>query len=338
MVLTFWMTGEGSRAWAQKPEQPKWSHAFDLMVRKTGEKDFDEKKTQKFGMEVFKDTNNGYGLYITEKGSLGAAPGFEKIDGAIKDSKGAKFVSGLDLPVRAPGVKEFNPEKDKNWAMEVFYDPNAGNWIYVTEEGRVAVTPGSPPGAGGLKAPKWIHGIDLRCRKGGTNAKDKDSWKDAPAFGIEVYRDLNTGNLVYISHVGGIAVIKEGETKDAGKDPEWLHGLDLGCRKFNEPDFGKDTRRWGLEVFHDERTGNYIYISEIGTLAVAKPAGKVTAPTPNVKDPVLRHGLSLAARKHGEAEFTDATRRFGAECFRDDNTGLYVYIVENGGICVAPAK
>src|SRR5262249_25290009 len=100
MGLRFWMTGEGSRALAQKPQQPKWSHAFNFMVRKTGEKDFDEKKTQRFGLEVFKDTNTGYGLYISDKGSVGAAPGFDKLDGAIKDSKGAKFVSGLDLPAR----------------------------------------------------------------------------------------------------------------------------------------------------------------------------------------------------------------------------------------------
>jgi hypothetical protein len=345
MVLGVWLAGEGARAWGQKKEilQPKWTHAFDLQVRKTGEEGFTD-KTQKFGVEVFKDTNTGYGLYITDKGYVAAAPGFDKIDGAIKGPKdkdgkdgpppGAKFVSGLDLKVRQPGVEKFS-DKDKNWAMEVFYDPNTGNWIYITEEGRIAVTPGASPRGGALQAPKWIHGVDLRCRKSGVK-----EWKDAPKYSIEIYRDQNNGNLIYISHVGGIAVIPEGETKAKGADPEWLHGLDLGCRKSKEPNFDKDTRRWGIEIFHDDRTGNHVYISEAGMLAVAKPVNKsFKAPTPDpVKDPTFSHGLNLSARPSGQAAFGPNTPTYGAEVFRDENTGLTVHIIENGAITVVPTK
>ena len=44
--------------------------------------------------------------------------------------------------------------------------------------------------------------MDLRVRKGGVK-----EWKDAAKFGIEVYRDNTTGNLVYISETGAIAVV-----------------------------------------------------------------------------------------------------------------------------------
>jgi hypothetical protein len=53
------------------------------------------------------------------------------------------------------------------------------------------------------KGPKWLHGLDLRARKGG----EKDFTKDTRTYGIEVFRDENTGNLVYISETGSIAVV-----------------------------------------------------------------------------------------------------------------------------------
>lgn len=52
------------------------------------------------------------------------------------------------------------------------------------------------------------------------------------------------------------------------KDPEWRYGLNLKARKSNEPDFTKDTKVYGIEVFKDENTNTYIYISETGSIAV----------------------------------------------------------------------
>jgi hypothetical protein len=324
-----------SAAQGQKPKEPKWTHAFDLMVRKYKEAEFDDKKTQKFGVEVFKDFNTGYGIYISQKGSFGAAPGFAEINGPIEKSKGAKWVSGLDLPARKAGEKEFT-EKTKVWAMEVFYDPNVtpGNWLYVTENAAVAATTGPAPAGGALKAPKWVHSVDLRCRKGGVR-----DWKDATPFGIEVYRDTNTSNLIYISDPGYIAVVPEGQTPDkTDKAPDWLHGLDLSCRRFNENDFTKDTKKWGVEVFRDENNGNLIYICESGAIAVVPGKKDLKAPTPNVKEPVWMHGLNLAAREYGEKEFTEKTRVWGTEIFKDDNTGVIIHINEGGALTVVPAK
>jgi hypothetical protein len=52
------------------------------------------------------------------------------------------------------------------------------------------------------------------------------------------------------------------------KAPGWLHGLELRVRKAGEADFTKDTKKYGIEVFKDENTGNLVYISETGSIAV----------------------------------------------------------------------
>lgn len=52
------------------------------------------------------------------------------------------------------------------------------------------------------------------------------------------------------------------------KDPEWRYGLNLKARRSNEPDFTKDTKVYGIEVFKDDNTNTYIYISETGSIAV----------------------------------------------------------------------
>jgi hypothetical protein len=44
----------------------------------------------------------------------------------------------------------------------------------------------------------------------------------------------------------------------------------LRARKGDEPDFTKDTKRYGVEVFVDENNGNLIYISETGDISVVK--------------------------------------------------------------------
>ncbi len=324
-------------AWAQKPKEPKWTHAFDLAVRPYGKSEFDD-KTPKYGVEVFKDTNTGYGIYISQAGSLAAAPGFDAIAGAIKDSKGPEWAAGLDLPCRQAGKAEFD-KSTKVWSMEVFRDPNTGNWIYITETARLAVTPGKRgvrivPGS--LKAPKWVHSVDLRCRKGGQR-----EWKDTPKYGIEVYRDGNTGNLVYICETGSVAVIPEADdvTPPAeGKAPEWLHGLDLAVRRHEEADFTHKTRKFGVEIFRDENNGNLICITETGSIAVAGGKKGLTAPTPNVKEPQWTHGLNLSCRPFGTKIFDAKTPMFGSEIFRDGNTGLTLYITEEGVISAVPSK
>jgi hypothetical protein len=57
-----------------KLKDPVWLHAIELRVRKAGETDFN-KDTKKYGIEVFKDENNGNLVYISETGSIAVIPG-----------------------------------------------------------------------------------------------------------------------------------------------------------------------------------------------------------------------------------------------------------------------
>jgi hypothetical protein len=62
------------RAQDAKAKAPEWKHGMELRVRKAGEPDFNA-KTQKFGIEVFRDENNGNLIYVSETGSIAVAPG-----------------------------------------------------------------------------------------------------------------------------------------------------------------------------------------------------------------------------------------------------------------------
>jgi hypothetical protein len=325
LLASLALTTLGELAAQQKPKDLQWTHAFDLSCRPYGKAEFD-KDTPKFGVEAFRDNNNNLGLYVSEAGSIAVSGGFQDLKPPFT-SKGPDWLTGLDLPARAAGVKEFTKET-KVHSMETFRDPNTNNWLYIGDKGNLASTGAKGAAAGGNKAPKWVHSVDLLVRKGGTR-----EWKDALKYGIEVYRDGNTGNLVYICQTGHFAIIPETtETKGDGKPPEWLHGLDLACRKFNEPNFTKDTRKYGIEIFRDETNGNLIFLTETGSLAVTPGKADFKAPTPNVKEPQWTHGLNVKCRAMGEKEFSDKTRTFGIEVFREENLAATIYVNELGNI------
>jgi hypothetical protein len=179
-----------------------------------------------------------------------------------------------------------------------------------------------------------LHGLEFRVRKAG----EPDFTKDSKKFGVEAFKDENSGSIVYISDTGDITTAPAADIAPAAtaKQPAWIHGLEFRVRKGGEADFTKDTKKYGLEVFKDENTGYFIYISEAGAIAeapaVPKPAdGKTKAPT-------WLHGLEFRVRKAGEADFTKDTRKFGVEVFRDENTGYLVYLSETGAIAVVPGK
>ncbi|MBI2804673.1 MAG: hypothetical protein HYX68_06775 [Planctomycetes bacterium] len=318
----------------KKLKELQWSHAFDLATRKLGDTEF-TKDTKRWGVEAFRDNNTlgGVGLYVSETGSMALAPNFVGLNPPLNPSKGPALLTGNDLPARKAGVLKFDKDTQVH-PMELFRDPNADNWLFITDKGNLAACNGKLfPGKTG-KDPKWVHSVDLQVRKGGVK-----EWKDASKFGIEVYRDANTGNLIYITQQGFIAIVpEEKEVKADSKAPEWLHGLDLSCRASNEKSFTKDTRKFGVEVYHDVTTGNLIFISETGSIAVTPAAAGLAAPTVKAKEPEWTHGLNVKARRYGEKDFSDTTKAFGAEVFRDPNVGVFLYVNELGYITAIAAK
>lgn len=313
------------------PKDLQWTHAFDLACRKNGEADFSP-TTQRFGIEALRDPNAGLGLYVSERGSIALAGGFAGLSVPLA-AKGPGWLTGLDLPARRAGQKEFD-KTVKVHSLEVFRDPNTENFLYITEKGLVAATSAAGRAAGTDAAPKWAHSVDLSVRKGGIR-----EWKDAPKIGVEIYRDRNTSSLVYISETGSVAVVPE--TKElvaSDKAPAWLHGLDLAVRRASEPTFSKDTRRYGVEVFREEASENLIFVCESGSIAVLPGGAKLPAPTPNAKEPTWTHGWNVKARKYGEKDFSATTQVYGGEAFVDDNLGAVIYVSEMGSIAVQAKK
>lgn len=188
------------------------------------------------------------------------------------------------------------------------------------------------------KPPQWTHAFDLKCR----TSKEATFSDKTKAWGMEVFRDDNNGDGVYILENGQLAVARgfagvAAPVKDS-KSPSWMHGLDLKVRRANEPEFTDKTQVLSLEVFRDENTGNWIYITEKGYVAVAPGEKGLLAPTASPKAPVWVHGLDLKCRKAGEKAFDNNTKVYSIEVFRDENTGLLIYICETGAISLAAGE
>lgn len=334
LAAAFFFLGSGPVSAQEPPKAPVWTYAFDLSCRKFGEAQF-TKDTKKFGLEVFQDANNGFGVYISQIGDISIAPQFQAA-APIKDSQAPTWTAGLDLKARQAGEKEFT-DKTRTYALEVFFDTNTKHWIYITENGHIAVTPttGKLTQPEKLKAPEWLHSFDLKVRKGGERM-----WtKDVKAYGIEVYRDNNNDNLIYICETGAIAVLPAAASSGSGgKDPEWLHGQDLQCRKFGERDFTGDTRKYGVEIFRDANNGNLLFLCETGALTVIPGSNDLKAPTVQPSDARFTHGLDLSCRPAGERDFTTKTPTFALEVYQEGNVQATLYLAETGAVAAARNK
>jgi hypothetical protein len=248
-----------------------------------------------------------------------------------QEVKAPDWKHGLVFRVRKWDQEEFD-EKTTRYGTEIFVDRNGNNAVYISYTGSLAAAPAaSLLGGRDAKAPKWLHGLKLKCRKAGQ--KDFDN---APQFGIEVFKDENSNNLIYVCQTGDIAVVKAPEgvaPADKAKKPTWLHAMELRCRRGGELDFGPNTPRFGIEVFKDENVGTLVYITETGALAVAPPTTLVSG----TRDPKWLHGLEFRVRKAGMDNFDPKTPNFGAEIYRDENAGNLMYITEKGYLAVSPA-
>jgi hypothetical protein len=309
---------------AQPPAaKPVWQYAHDLRVRKGGSTDFD-KDTPKVGIEVFKDETNGALVAITQTGSLAVLP-----PGTVGAEKKATWLFAHDLRVRKGDEQTFTKDTTK-LGVEVFKDGASGKLLYVCEKGTATFADAT---AGATdKGPAWHHALVVKVR----GPSEEQFTKDTKKYGVEAFKDENTGGLIYVSEPGSIATAPapaKPPAADQVRAPTALYGLTLRVRKADEPDFTKDTKRYGVEVFRDENTGGLIYVSETGAIA--------TAPSPehvqHGKGVRWMHAMTLKARPGGVNEF-DKANKFGVEVFEDNNTGYVVYVSETGSLAVLPKR
>jgi len=311
---------------AQEPKAKAKPHlyAHDLRVRKAGVAEFD-KDTAKYGIEFFQDDASGAVVALMQNGTIAAFP-FEK---PAADKK-AVWMAANDLRARKSDEEKFTTATAKI-GVETFKDTAVGKLIYVSERGTMCIAP-MPAAVSNDKDPVWHHALVLKVR-GGSEAKFTDASRK---YGVEVYKDGNTGGLIYLSETGAAAAAAApavAPENEKIKAPKGLYGMTLPVRKGDQVEFTKDIKPFGVEVYKDDNVGGLVYLSETGSIAVVAAAKEPTTG----KGVTHKYAMLLKARPAGKIKFEDAVA-YGIEVYIDENTGNTVMISETGSIAVLPAK
>jgi hypothetical protein len=242
--------------------------------------------------------------------------------------KDLTWTHAFDLACRKYGEADFT-EKTQKFGVEAFYDPNNKFGMFISQTGAIAIAGGFQTSVPG-KGPDWVTGLDLPVRK----TDEKEFSRTTKVWSLEVFRDPNTDNFLYITEKGEIATSAAKGKKGVGQQPKWSHGVDLNVRPGGEKDWGK-AKKVSVEVYRDDGMGTLIYMSETGALAVVGHDGKEVK---EGKAPDWLHGLDLACRASNEPSFSPTTKKWGIEVFRDVNTNNILFICESGVIAVAPGS
>lgn len=301
--------------------KPSFLFGYNLMVRPGGQIDWD--KAAKIGVELNKDTGTNALLALTESGNLSVAAGEP---GTVKK---ADWVFALDLKVRKADEDKFTKETF-TVGVEMYKDGVTGKLLYLSEKKGVTLATAPAAAIGDGKNPVWQYGLILKARK----PEEAGFTKDTKRFGVEVFKDENTGGLIYATEDGGLAAGGAAPAKapEEGKvaAPKSLYGLVVRVRKADEANFTEKTKKIGIEVYKDENSGQLVFLSESGSLAVVPPPAKM-----NEKPGITwKHALTIKARPAG-IDFAKAPK-YGIEVVEDNNTGYTLYVTETGSIAVLP--
>jgi len=307
---------------------------YGLVVkyRKAGQ---DEFSNQKYTLECYEEEQTGNGLYVCQSGHLSAVS-----KGLFKggDGKGVQSQHGLEITVRPSDTKA----KDKpKFAVECFLDENNNNLLYVNDKGAISVVPAkyATKTKEKIKGHSRTHGMNVRVRKAGDPDWSKPTTK---TYAIDVFEDLNNGNVIYLCETGSMCVLPSalaGASSGKGTAPDWNYGLDLGVRGPKEDKITKDSKKYGVEVFKDTNNGCQIYVVETGEIAVVpSKLAKFLPDKEKAKDPDNKRYFDLGVRGLDEDKFSDKTKKTGVEVYLDENNNSLVYLSVNGQIAVVPGK
>ena len=302
---------------------PKFLYGHDLRVRPGGKKDFTP-ETPKIGVEVFHDEATKAFIGISESGALAVAPAVP-----VAADRTCRWLTAHDLAARKAGEAEFT-ERTKKFGVELFRDMGSNRLLYACESGSIAFA----PIRGELvtdRGPKWHHALEPKVRNPSQREFDR-----ARKFGLEVFKDENTGGLIYIvAETGSIATAP---APAAAPDPKNLappaarYGLVLRVRGADEPDFTDKTKNVGIEIFEDPNSNVLFYLTQDGYVATAPNPGKFP---PEARGVTWQSAIALKARKGGDKTF-DTAKKYGIEVFHDNRTGNLIFISETGSIAVLP--
>ncbi|MBX9580876.1 MAG: hypothetical protein K2X87_11260 [Gemmataceae bacterium] len=307
----------------------KLLYGHDLKVRPGGEKGFGKAKTvsvEAVRVEVAEGDGPArkttpFVVVASDAGFLAAFP-----DGPVGQDRRSHRQAGFDLRPRPAGEPEVT-QGTKAWGVELFRDLGTNRLLYVTEAGAVASAP-VPAALAADRGPARLYGVNLRVRAPGEEGFDK-----AKKFGVDVFRDDNTGGLVYAAETGSIAAapVPAVPAPKQVAAPRSAYGLDLLVRAADQTGFDQ-AKPVPVEVYEDPNANALVYVSGSGSVAVAPNPGKLAdlADRPPVW---WLGGLNLKVRvPNGK----DAVKTFGAEVYRDARTGNLLLVSETGAVAVLP--
>lgn len=235
-------------------------------------------------------------------------------------------VYGHDLRVRPGGKKDWKDAPP--FGVDVYHDAANGCLLAVTEVGAIAAAPFTAPGP--KKEAEWAYGFDLRVRKA-----DAETFVNARRFGVEAFKDLGAGKLLYATEARAVAFAALPAAPAGEKEATFHHGLVLSVRDAKQQEW-TNARKFGAEAFLDGNTGGLLYLTETGSVAAAA-APAAAAPPDTPKAPAWVHGMVLRVRKADEEDFTPQTRNLEVEVYSDPNSGALLFISDAGALAAGPA-
>jgi len=277
----------------------------------------DTTETRTFLADVLLDKDGDRLFYAAQDTpTLGVLKGDEKAVG--KGDKPAKALYRFVLPARTWDEKDIDKDTRK-YAVEVFRDENTGHLLYVSETGAVAVV-AAPKEAPPKKAPEtpWLYRLKLKVRPPG----EFDFAFDTLKCNVEVYREADSGRLIYLAHNGNLAVSapgKEFKAKEA-KEAQWTHAFELKARTPEDREFNPRTPQFALEVYDDPNSETTLYVSNTFALAVV----------PGTK------AFDMGKTKAAQWQRGLVGDKWSGEVFLNPNLDQLMFIASNGGFAVLP--
>lgn len=303
-----------------KEVQAEELYRLDLRARKPAEKEMPRDR-RPVAVRVFLDRDGGRLFYVADGGNVLAVVAAGKDAGKSKD-KAPRLSHRLLLPVRSVDEEKFGEGTAKR-SVEVYRDENNGNLIYLTPEGAIAVVAGVKAMADKTdKGTKWLGRLRMKVRESG-----EDFTRALLRCSVEVYRDENTGCVIYAADKGGIAALtidKAGEAREA----EWTHALSFKARAPAEEDFTEKTAAFDAEVYRDEPRGTYVYVTPSFRLTVVPARRKVAA---SDKLDGVRWERRVGPKGAG-------AEKWSAEEFFNPNTGDRLFVTAGGALAALPAS
>jgi hypothetical protein len=295
-------------------------YRLDLRARKPAEKEMPRDR-RPVAVHVFLDRDDGRLFYVADGENVLAVVAAGKDAGKSKD-KTPRLSHRLLLPVRTSDEEKFSEGIAKR-SVEVYRDENNGNLVYLTPEGAIAVVAGVKPLADKTdRGTKWLGRLRMKVRE------HSDDFGQATLHcSVEVYRDENTGCVIYAADKGGIAALaidKAGEAREA----EWTHAVTFKARAPSEDDFTEKTTAFDAEVYFDESRDTFVYVTPSFRLAVV-PARRKVAAGDKIEAPRWERRVRSKVAGAG---------KWSAEEFFNPNTGDRLFVTAGGALAALPAS